>query len=289
MSFYEESTHARQEIDTQASAKLLAWVASLQQQSHTVLILHVDSQLLGAVALRDPIREDAEWVVDFLTSTLGLEVWLCTGDNAATAQSIAREVGIHHVVAEALPLNKSECVKKLQARGNTRVCFIGDGINDAPALAQADVGVAIGVGARIAVEAADVALVRSELSDCVAFLALSRATFRTVLLNFFWAFCFNFVTLPMAAGLFYPKVHVPPLAAGIAMAGSSSLVVLSSLQLRHFQPPGRQPRRPQSAWYRRIEEAAETAPLARSREDGRSPGRGVGVAPTLLGGPATSV
>merc|ERR1712107_192711 len=98
-------------------------------------------------------------------------------------------------------------------------------------------GIAIGVVAQIVVEAADVALVRSELSDCVTFLSLSKATFRTIMLNFFWAFCFNFLCLPMAAGVFYPSIHIPPLAAGIGMAASSCLVVFSSLRLRYFRPP----------------------------------------------------
>jgi len=262
--FYEEAAEAAGVEQDQETRELLGWVASLQQQGHTVVVLHVNSRLLGAVALRDPVRRDAEWVVHHLKRNLGAEVWLCSGDNAATAQSIAQEVGIRHVVAEALPLTKSECVQQLQTKrrrgGTFRVCFVGDGINDAPALAQADVGVAIGVGAQIAVEAADVALVRSELSECVAFLELSRATFRTVMWNFFWAFCFNVITLPMAAGLLYPTVHIPPLLAGMGMASSSCLVVVSSLQLRGFRPPEPGSR---SKRYRRLD-SLEISPLARS-------------------------
>lgn len=244
LSFYEEAVDADGRVENPEDALLMEWVAKAQRLGWTVVVLHVDSVLLGAVSLRDPVRKDAEWVVRYFKDTLGLEVWLCTGDNTTTAQSIAHEVGIEHVVAEALPLTKSESVQQLQASrrgrngGEFKVCFVGDGINDAPALAQADVGIAIGVGAQIAIEAADVALVRSELSDCVTFLALSRATFRTVVLNFFWAFCFNVVTLPMAAGLLYPMVHIPPLIAGMGMATSSCLVVVSSLQLRSFKPPG---------------------------------------------------
>lgn len=275
LSFYQETRQALDRTETQSSQQLMAWVSALQQQGHTVVVMHVDAQLLGAVALRDHIREDAEWVVDFLTHKLGLEVWMCSGDNAATAQSVAREVGIQHVVAEALPLTKSQCVQQLQRTGQ-RVGFVGDGINDAPALAEADVGIAIGAGAQIAVEAADVTLLRSELSECVAFLSLSKATFRTVLLNFFWAFCFNFVMLPIAAGAFYPSVHVPPLAAGIAMASSSCLVVLSSLQLRRFRSPvqpehvRRKRARPPQLRYRKIQESDRT-PLAAAREDASSP------------------
>lgn len=236
--FYEEVALRGQE--SPAAAELLQWVSVLQEQGHTVVVMHVDAQLVGAVALRDPIRDDAAWVVDFMSKRLGLEVWLCTGDNVATAQSIAREVGIRHVVAEALPTTKGECVQQLQRKGvgrKRRVCFVGDGINDSIALAQADVGIAIGVGAQVAVEAADVTLVRSDLADCITFLSLSKATFSTIILNFFWAFCFNFVCLPMAAGVFYPSIHIPPMAAGIGMASSSSLVVLTSLSLRWFGPP----------------------------------------------------
>jgi Cu+-exporting ATPase len=227
---------------TQANQALLDWMGGMQQQGHIVVLLHVEGRPFGAVALQDPVREEAAWVVGYMEKTLGAEVWLCTGDNAATAQCIADQVGITHVIAEALPSTKSECVAKLQRPEKAgdrprRVCFVGDGMNDSPALAQADVGVALGVGAHVAVEAADVALVRSELSDCVTFLALSKATFRTILLNFFWAFCFNFLCLPVAAGLFYPAVYIPPLVAGMGMACSSLFVVCSSLMLRRFSPP----------------------------------------------------
>jgi len=241
MRFYEETLDQSKE-EAQlgpCNAELHAWISTMQERGETVVLMHLDSTLVGAVSLSDPVRPDAAWVVDYLQNTLGLEVWLCTGDNAATAQSIANEVGIHHIVAEALPGAKSACVKQLQARGPTprRVCFVGDGVNDSIALAQADVGVAIGVGAQIAVEAADVALVRSDLQDCVFFLSLSTWTFRTILLNFFWAFCFNFVCLPLAAGVFYPTVHIPPLAAGIGMASSSCLVVMTSFALSFFRAP----------------------------------------------------
>ena len=236
--FYEEVAQRR--VETQAESDLLGWVAMLQEQGHTVVIMHIGSQLVGAVALRDSVREDAEWVVSYLRDTLKLDVWLCTGDNTATAAAIAKEVGIVNIVAEALPVTKSECVKQLQSKGGgraNRVCFVGDGVNDSIALAQADVGIAIGVGAQVAVEAADVTLIRSELEECATFLALSKTTFSTIRLNFFWAFCFNFVCLPMAAGVFYPAIHIPPLAAGIGMAGSSCLVVFTSLSLRSFVPP----------------------------------------------------
>jgi Cu+-exporting ATPase len=244
LSFFEECAVAGSAGDD--VAELRSWVLTSQAQGHTVVLLHLDGHPHGAVALHDPVREEAPWVVKYLTENFGLEVWMCTGDNSATAQSVAREVGIKNVVAEALPATKSGCVKQLQQRASgvdgrkPSICFVGDGMNDSPALAQADLGIAIGVGAQIAVEAAQVALVNSELYDLVSMLALSRKTLRTIFLNFFWAFCFNFVCLPVAAGLFYPRVYIPPLAAGIGMASSSCLVVFSSLLIQTFQPPSKQ-------------------------------------------------
>jgi len=151
---------------------------------------------------------------------------------------MGNELEIENVVAEALPIMKKNCVQDLQqGTKRRRVCFVGDGMNDSAALAQADAGIAFGVGADVAMKAADATLVRCELSECVALLALSRRTYRTIIVNFFWAFCFNFLCLPLAVGVFYPKVHIPPLAAGVGMASSSFLVTLSSLSIRGFRPP----------------------------------------------------
>lgn len=203
-----------------------------------MVFLHADCQLLGAVAVHDPLRPESLWVVEYMQK-LGLDVWLCSGDNTATAEAVAGQLGIRNVVAEALPGTKSDCVGKLKhtTAKPRRVCFVGDGVNDSPALAEADVGIAIGVGAQVAIDAADVTLVRAEISDVAAFIALSKAAFRTILLNFFWAFCFNFVCLPLAAGMFYPTVHISPLLAGVCMASSSCLVVFTSLRLRFFRRP----------------------------------------------------
>lgn len=239
--FYEEALVGK--VMPLVCDELWTWMTDFQNQQHTVVLLHIDTEVIGAVALRDGIRDDAGWVLDYLMKNMGLEVWLCSGDNTATTQCIADELGIRHVVAEALPITKKNCVQQLQQKGHRkgqqrRICFVGDGINDSAALAQADVGVAVGVGAQVAMEAADVTLVRSELSDSIMFLALSKATFRTILTNFFWAFCFNFLCLPLAAGVFYPNIKIPPLAAGIGMAGSSLLVTMSSLLLMRFKSPG---------------------------------------------------
>mmetsp|Transcript_5863 Transcript_5863/g.12753 ORF Transcript_5863/g.12753 Transcript_5863/m.12753 type:complete len:1017 (-) Transcript_5863:53-3103(-) len=222
------------------SPALEKWVQGWQTKGHTVVVLHVAGVTVGAAALQDAVREEAAAVVEHLQNVMGCEVWLCTGDNSATAHAIATEIGISNVVAEALPATKAECVQQLQ-RGvggrRNRVCFVGDGVNDSPALATADVGVAIGAGAQVALDAADVVLVGSDLADFATFLSLCRATMRTIAMNFFWAFCFNFVMLPVAAGVFFPAVHIPPLVAGIGMAASSCLVVCCSLLLQRFSPP----------------------------------------------------
>ncbi|CAK0896893.1 unnamed protein product [Prorocentrum cordatum] len=216
LSYFQENAAEQQ---PESGEKVVQWMKDMQGQGHIVVLLHIDGVPAGAVALRDPVREEAPGVIDYVQRKLGATVWMCTGDNAATAHVIAREVGIEHVIAEAMPATKSELVAKLQkpakpGRRPLKVCFCGDGMNDSLALAQADVGVALGVGADVAVDAADVALVRDEIDEVAAFLALSRATFRTILVNFFWAFCFNFVCLPLAAGIFYPTAHIPPLVAG---------------------------------------------------------------------------
>eukprot|EP00284_Hemiselmis_tepida_P000013 CAMPEP_0174943160 /NCGR_PEP_ID=MMETSP1355-20121228/75954_1 /TAXON_ID=464990 /ORGANISM="Hemiselmis tepida, Strain CCMP443" /LENGTH=152 /DNA_ID=CAMNT_0016190385 /DNA_START=27 /DNA_END=481 /DNA_ORIENTATION=+ len=152
---------------------------------------------------------------------MGAEVWMVTGDNARVARSVAREVGIANVSAEALPGDKVSRIKQLQAEGKT-VAMVGDGINDSPALSQADIGIAIGTGTDVAVEAAGVVLMRDSLLDVITAFHLSRATYARIRLNFVWAFGFNATGIPIAAGVLVPAgVILPPWAAGLAMALSS--------------------------------------------------------------------
>ncbi len=165
---------------------------------------------------------------------------MITGDNARTAGSIARQIGIERVVAEVLPAGKVDEVKKLQAEGEV-LAFVGDGINDAPALAQADLGVAIGSGTDVAIESGDIVLVRDNLIDVVAAIELSRKVMSRIKENLFWAFAYNTALLPVAAGLLYPFFGITfrPEYAGFAMAMSSVTVVSLSLLLKGYIPPAR--------------------------------------------------
>jgi len=218
------------------------WSAAMERQGCTVVVVHalVDKKVcvLGAVSLRDQIREDAIGAIRFFREN-GAEVFMCTGDTRAAALGIAAEVGIspENVKAECLPAHKGDFVAEIKERVKGRVAMVGDGVNDSPALAAADVGVAIGAGAHVTMDAADVVLINSELKSLASYVKLAKETLWTIRKNFVWAFIFNFCGLPVASGLFYPYVMLPPLAAGFAMAASSCLVVTSSLNLRSFKEP----------------------------------------------------
>ena len=172
---------------------------------------------------------------------MGLKVLMITGDNAKTASSIAQQIGIERVLAEVLPQEKASEVKKLQQEGEV-VAFVGDGINDAPALAQADVGVAIGGGTDVAIESGDIVLVKNDLLDSVAAVQLSRKVMARIKQNLFWAFAYNTALIPVAAGVLYPFFGVTfrPEYAGLAMALSSVTVVSLSLLLKRYNPPAKE-------------------------------------------------
>jgi Cu+-exporting ATPase len=198
----------------------------------TPLYVAVNGELSGVIAVADPIRaSSAEAVEQF--RRLGLEVVLLTGDHQRTAQAVARQAGIDRVVAEVLPQGKVEEIRRLQSQGRV-VAMVGDGINDAPALAQADVGIAMGTGTDIAAEAGDVVLMRGDLRKAADAIALSRRTMRTMKQNLFWAFVYNVVAIPIAAGVLYPAfgLLLSPVLASAAMAFSSVSVVTNSLRLR---------------------------------------------------------
>jgi Cu+-exporting ATPase len=213
---------SEQGIDT---APLTDAIEQLAAQARTAVLISVGTQAAGALGIADAVKPSSAQAVADLQA-LGLQVVMITGDNARTADAIAHEVGIRRALSEVLPDKKSEAVQSLQAEG-LKVGMVGDGINDAPALAQADVGIAIGTGTDIAIEAADVTLVSGDLLGVARAIRLSRATMRTIYQNLFWAFVYNIILIPVAMlGLL-----VPMLAAG-AMAFSSVFVVTNSLRLR---------------------------------------------------------
>src|SRR3989442_1068450 len=190
----------------------------------------------AVIAISDPIKPTAKEAITHLRK-MGLKVMMVSGDSKKGAAAVAKEVGIDEVVAEVLPSQKADFVKKLQKQGR-RVAMVGDGLNDAPALAQADVGIAIGTGTDVAMEASDVTLIRGDLRGVVTALQLSKRALRTIRENLFWAFIYNAVGIPIAAGALYPffGVLLSPVLASAAMAWSSLSVVLNSLTLRRFKP-----------------------------------------------------
>ncbi len=202
----------------------------------TPLYAAVDWQLAAVIGVADPLKEGSAETVAALHG-LGLKVAMVTGDNARTAHAIAAQVGIDDVLAEVLPDRKAEAVKTLQS-GRRRVAFVGDGINDAPALAQANVGIAIGTGTDIAIEAGDVILMSGDLRGIVNALALSRQTLRTIIYNFVWAYGYNIALIPIAAGALYPSLRLllNPMLAAAAMSVSSLFVLTNSLRLGRFRP-----------------------------------------------------
>ena len=219
-------------IDT---SPLDADVDRLAGEAKTVSFVALDGSLAGIVAIADPVRPTSRDAVASLRR-MGLDVVLLTGDNERVARAVARDTNIERVVAGVLPDGKVAEVKRLQSRSRG-VAMVGDGVNDAPALAQADVGIAIGSGTDVAVEASDITLMRSDLRGVTQAIALSRRTMRTIKQNLFWAFVYNVVGIPIAAGLLYPVfgILLSPMIASAAMAFSSVSVVSNSLRLRRFQ------------------------------------------------------
>ncbi len=206
--------------------------ASLASQAKTTVSVAVDGVMAGVIAVADPVRAESQPAIAALQA-LGLDVIMLTGDNAETAAAVARAVGITRVVSGVLPAGKVRTIADEQAQGRV-VAMVGDGVNDAPALVQADVGIAIGTGTDIAIEAADIALMRGELSGVVRAIQLSRRTMRTMRQNLFWAFVYNVIGIPVAAGVLYPVfgVLLSPVLASAAMAFSSVSVVTNSLRLK---------------------------------------------------------
>lgn len=208
----------------------------LAEEGKTPMYVTIDNQLAGIIAVADVMKSSSKRAIEALHN-MGIEVAMITGDNKRTAEAIARQAGIDRVLAEVLPQDKANEIKKLQAEGK-KVAMVGDGINDAPALAQADIGIAIGSGTDVAMESADIVLMRSDLMDVPTAIQLSKRTIRNIKQNLFWAFAYNSAGIPIAAGLLYllgePLLN-PMIAAG-AMAFSSVSVLTNALRLKRFKP-----------------------------------------------------
>jgi Cu+-exporting ATPase len=208
----------------------------LAEEGKTPMYISIDGKLAGIIAVADVMKQSSKRAIEVLHK-MGIEVAMITGDNKGTAEAIAKQVGIDRVLAEVLPQDKANEVKKLQAEGK-KVAMVGDGINDAPALAQADIGIAIGSGTDVAMESADIVLMRSDLMDVPTAIQLSKRTIRNIKQNLFWAFAYNTAGIPVAAGVLYllggPLLN-PMIAAG-AMAFSSVSVLSNALRLKRFRP-----------------------------------------------------
>jgi Cu+-exporting ATPase len=208
---------------------------SLEEQGKTAMILAFDNEILGIIAVADTLKDYSKEAVEILHK-MGKKAAILTGDNERVGKAIAKQVGIDRVLAEVLPQEKSEEVKKLQEKGDI-VAFVGDGINDAPALAQADLGIALGSGTDVAMETGEIVLIKDDLRDVVKAIDLSRYTLRKIKQNLFWAFFYNTIGIPLAAGVLYPFTGwlLNPTIAAIAMAFSSVSVVLNALSMKRYK------------------------------------------------------
>ena len=211
-------------------------VKLLASQGKTPMYMAIDGDLAGVIAVADTLKANSKKAVEALHK-LGIEVVMLTGDNEKTAQAIAKEVGIDKVVSDVLPGDKANEVKRLQDEGKN-VAMVGDGINDAPALAMANIGIAIGSGTDVAIESADIVLMRSDILDVVGAIQLSKATIKNIKENLGWAFGYNTLGIPVAMGILYafggPLLN--PMIAAFAMSFSSVSVLLNALRLKRFKP-----------------------------------------------------
>ena len=225
LAFISESAEVPEEMKQKA--------AKLSEEGKTPLFFGKNGRLMGIIAVADVIKEDSPKAVSELQN-MGIHVVMLTGDNERTARAIGRQAGVDEVIAGVLPDGKEQVIRRLKEKGRT--AMVGDGINDAPALTRADIGIAIGAGTDIAIDAADVVLMKSRLSDVPAAIRLSRATLRNIHENLFWAFFYNVIGIPLAAGVWYPLFgwKLNPMFGAAAMSLSSFCVVTNALRLNWF-------------------------------------------------------
>jgi Cu+-exporting ATPase len=213
----------------------------LEIQGKTATLVAIDNKLSGIIALADTIKENAKEAIDILTKSMGIEVIMLTGDNERTAKAVASKLGISRVIAQVLPQQKEQIISKLKDEEKKVVAMVGDGINDAPALARADLGIAIGSGTDVAKETGGIILIKDDLRDVVTALDLGRKTVSKIKQNLFWAFAYNTGLIPIAGGILVPFMGVGifgwlPMLAGLAMAMSSVTVVGNSILLGRYKP-----------------------------------------------------
>ncbi|OGC39191.1 hypothetical protein A2526_03490 [candidate division WOR-1 bacterium RIFOXYD2_FULL_36_8] len=218
-----------------ATSEIEKEIQKLEREGKTVVLIAKQGVFLGIIAIADTLKEGSKEAIALLHK-MNKETVMITGDNKITGEAIGREIGIGKVFAEVLPADKAENIKRLQKEGKV-VAMVGDGINDAPALAQADIGIAIGGGTDVAIETGDIVLVKNDLMDVVSAIKLSSYTMRKIKQNLFWAFIYNSLGIPIAAGVLYPFTGflLNPIIAGAAMAFSSVSVVTNSLLMKNFK------------------------------------------------------
>ncbi|HUG48846.1 MAG TPA: heavy metal translocating P-type ATPase [Candidatus Limnocylindria bacterium] len=219
-----------EELGVRPPDQLVSATRSWADEGQTILHVVVNGRVVGALGLEDEIRPESEQAVDLLHE-MGLTVAMITGDAQSVAESVARRIGIDEVAAQVLPADKAAAVQRFQQGGRRRVAMVGDGVNDAPALATADVGIAIGAGTDVAVESAGIVLVRNDPRDVVAAIELSRASYSKMIQNLFWATAYNLVAIPLAAGVLAPWGFVLPMAAGAVAMSASTIIVAANAQL----------------------------------------------------------